>query len=279
MDKDSAYTRKVDMPGAKSREPGQRPFETAFGFDKQQPKQPERPDRPEPLSMEGAYDHWQRNQSADNMQRLLEAARPVIDTAITSYAGGDSAFRGRAKKLAIDAFRTFNPQKGAKLRTHLIIRLQPLRRDYGARMSPLAVPERVQLDKLRIDRAEQAFTQLYGREPADAELSEETGLSLRRIAHVKAFAGGSLSEGQLVVDGEQVLPRSEVVTPEDIAVEFVHHDLDPIDKKILEWKTGIYGKRRMTTSEIARRLKVTPSAVSQRAAKIALKLEAARSRG
>ncbi len=279
MDKDAAHTRKVKMPGSK---PGQKAglgaFGIDFGFGKQvQGPKPAAPSKP--ATMDDAYDFWKRNPGSANMQRLLDAAKPVIGKALTSFAGGDRAFTGRAKRLAIDAFKTYDSAKGAKLRTHLLIRLQPLQRNYTKRMSPLAVPERVQLDKMRIDRAEQAFTQIQGREPADAELAEKMGLSLKRIAHVKSFAGGILSEGQMVVDGEQSLPRSSVVTPADIVVEYVHHDLDPIDKKILEWKTGIYGKRRLGTTEIARRLKITPSAVSQRAAKIALKLEAGRSRG
>ena len=285
MEKDSAHTRKVGMPGPKPDQSAKPqaaggPFGIDFGFGKQQqPAGQATPQQSKPASLDDAYQFWKKNPDAGNMRRLLDVARPVIDKAITSYAGGDPSFKGHAKKLAIDAFRTFSPTKGAKLRTHLLIRLQPLRRAYTKRLSPLAVPERVQLDKMRIDQTEQAFTQLHGREPSDAELAEETGLSLKRISHVKAFAGGSLSEGRMVIEGEQMLPGSNVVTPEDIVVEFVHHDLDPVDKKILEWKTGLYGKRRLTTGEIARRLKITPSAVSQRAAKIALKLEAARTRG
>ena len=279
MDKDAAHTKKIGMPGSKPKQPtGQGPFGIDFGFGKQT-QQPAEQVASKPTTLDDAYDFWKRNQNSANMQQLLDTAKPTIKKALTSFAGGDRALTGQAKRLAIGAFKTYDASRGAKLRTHLIIRLQPLQRAYTKRVSPFAIPERVQLDKMRIDRAEQAFVQLQGREPSDAEMAEETGLSLRRIAHVKSFAGGILSEGQMVVDGEQTLPRSSVVTPEDIVVEYVHHDLDPIDKKILEWKTGIYGKRRLSTTEIAQRLKVTPSAISQRAAKIAMKLEAARNRG
>ena len=75
------------------------------------------------------------------------------------------------------------------------------------------------------------------------------------------------------------LPGTEKVSAEDIWLEYVHHDLDPVDKKVLEWKTGLYGKTILSTNEIARRLKITPGAVSQRASKIAMKIEEGRSAG
>jgi DNA-binding Lrp family transcriptional regulator len=52
-------------------------------------------------------------------------------------------------------------------------------------------------------------------------------------------------------------------------MEYVHHDLEPLDQKMLEWRTGIYGKTIKSVNEIAERLKLSPAAVSQRAARIA----------
>jgi DNA-directed RNA polymerase specialized sigma subunit len=92
------------------------------------------------------------------------------------------------------------------------------------------------------------------------------------------FSKGLISEGQTATPEEGVqLPGTESLPASDIWLEYVHHDLDPIDKKILEWKTGMYGKQVLSTNEIARRLNITPSAVSQRAAKIAMKIEAGQS--
>jgi DNA-directed RNA polymerase specialized sigma subunit len=245
-------------------------FNPAFGFDKETNKGDSGPSTP----LETAYETWRTDQRPAQMAKLLESAKSVLDRALTSYAGGNRALAGRAKLLAIDAFKSYNPKKGTKLRTHLYIRLQPLQREFTKRTSPLAIPERVQLDMLRINQTEQSMRELNGRDAADDEIADELGLSTRRIAHVRKFSKGLVSESQMVSpEGSPMQPATHQVTPEDIWTEYVHHDLGPVDKKIFEWKTGIYGKQVLTTNEIARRLGITPSAVSQRAAKIALLLE------
>lgn len=278
MDKFGAHMRRVKMPGP-APQPAQgtpEPVDTGedvmdFGFGKQIKQQHTRGTG----DLDTAYDYWQRNQNPANMQQLLQAANQVISRALTQYAGGDKAMRARAKRLAIDAFRSYDPKRQTKLRTHLMIRLKPLQREYTKRTSPLAVPERVQLDQLRLRNTEQELNELYGREPSDDELAEYMGLSKKRIAHVRSYSKGILAESQIrSAEGEMQLPATENVTASDIWVEYVHHDLDPIDKKIMEWKTGYGGHDVLSTNEIAKRLGVSASAVSQRAAKIAKRLEA-----
>ena len=247
---------------------------TDFGFkkivDEQQKRQP----------LDEAYTTWSSDPSKKNLKALLDSARPVIDKALTSYGGGDRALSSRAKRLAISAFKNYDPARGTKLQTHLLIRLKPLQRERMVRTTPVAVPERVQFDKFTSDQAAEQFRAEHDRDPSDAELADITGLSTKRLAYIRRYAKGILSEGQMEDPATGIsLPGSERVTPEDIWIEFVHHDLDPIDKKIMEWKTGLFGKKVLSTNEVARRLKITPSAVSQRAAKIAMKLEEGRSVG
>lgn len=277
MDKNADHLRRVSMPGRwkQESEPGKKPNvlsddSTDFGFGKNK----HTPGSKGRLPLDDAYGFWSKNRSAANMDRLLQAAQPTINNALSSFAGGDKSMTPRAKRLVVEAVKSFDPNRGTKLGTHLMIRLQPLQREYTHRSSIVAVPERVQLDKFRLEQAERAMTDELGREPSDAELSDRTGFSSRRIAHIRSFARRRLAESQMKSpEGETSQQAAEAVTPEDIWAEYVHYDLDPIDKKILEWKTGMYNKKVLSTNEIARRLKITPSAVSQRAAKIAMKME------
>jgi DNA-directed RNA polymerase specialized sigma subunit len=273
MRKEADHMRKVRMPGQwKSPSPNVLSQEsTDFGF-KKEPTSEITKAKVTPL--DDAYQFWTKNQSATNMDQLLRSAGPTIGKALSSFAGGDKSYTGLAKRLAIDAFRTFDVKKGAKLNTHLFIRLQPLQREYTKRSSIVSVPERVQLERFRLEQTEQSMNDELGREPSDDELADRLSMSKKRIAHVRSRSRRQFVEGQMrTPEGEPVLPVADADSSDDVWTEYVHHDLDPIDKKILEWKTGMYGKSMLSTNEIARRLKITASAVSQRASKIAAKLE------
>lgn len=246
----------------------QNDFAVSFGFDKPQPSSIK------VGKLDDAYKHWHEHPGPDNLKSLLDASQPTLSKALMSFAGGDQSYMGVAKKLAIDAFKGYDPSKQTKLRTHLLIRLQPLQREYMKRTTPLAIPERVQLDRRRIGQEETIFKDEYGRDPSDIELADATGLSTKRIAHVRRFASKVMAESQMVTpEGDPYQPATQRVDPANTWVEYVHHDLDPISQQILEWKTGLYDKPVLSTNEIAKRLKITPSAVSQRSAKIADKLE------
>ena len=210
------------------------------------------------------------------MGKLLHSVQPVLDSAIKSHAGGDANMRGQARLLAIKAVKKFDPQRGVKLRTYLHTQLQPLQRTYTKRTAMTSVPERVSLERFRMTQAEDEIKQTYGREASDQELADKLGIGVRRIDHIRSFGRGSVPESAVVDrEGEMMLPGTQKNNPEMVWLEYLHHDLNPIDQKIMEWKLGLFGKDRLGTGEIARRLGITPSAVSQRSTRILAQLDQA----
>ena len=227
--------------------------------------------------MEQAYENWSKKKNPEAMGALLDKAEPVINSALTSYAGGNQIFKGQARKLAAGAFETYDPTKETKLRTHLMTQLQPLMRLSTAHKSSVKVPERVHADLYRLRSANQLYFDQHGREPSDKELADITSLSMKRMQHVRKFARPDIPESGLTFkneEGEEEIfyPGTQNVDPQRVWVEYVHHDLAPVDQKILEWKTGLYGKEKISNNEIAKRLGITAGAVSQRSAKISDKI-------
>lgn len=223
--------------------------------------------------MEEHYDIWKKKKSPEAMGRLLEAADPVISSALTSYGGGNQSLRGHARLLASQAFTTYDPAKGTKLRTHLMTQLQPLSRMAKEQSQAVHVPERVQADLYRLNQAHQTFRDQHSREPSDKEMADLTSLAPRRIAHIRKLSRTDMPESGMTRindegDEEIFYPGTEQADPQRIWVEYVHHDLPPIDQQILEWKTGLYGKPMLSNNDIAKKLGITPGAVSQRSARI-----------
>ena len=56
--------------------------------------------------------------------------------------------------------------------------------------------------------------------------------------------------------------------------DFVYAGLSPSDQFIMQHTLGLYGNPKLPTGEIARRLRITPGAVSQKAARIQAQLDA-----
>lgn len=230
--------------------------------------------------MEEEYELWRKHKNPANLNLVLEKAQPVINSAIQSYGAGNKSLESQARLLAVGAIKTFDPKMGVKLKTHLMNQMQPLIRINRDRSQITRVPERVTLDLYKMKQEEQRFYDQYGRGPSDTELTHSTGLSRRRLMHVRKFAKGEVPESaiQTSKDGDMLIGTNRP-DPDQILLEYLHHDLDPLDQMILEHRTGIYGKPVLSNNDLAVRLKLSPGAVSQRAKKIAARIEELRAAG
>jgi len=221
------------------------------------------------------YQAWKSKPTPETASAFLTAVRPVLDTAVRTYAGekaGPTAM-SKAKQLALDAATKYDPSQ-AKLRTHLMIRLQPLRRAGLTASQPIVLPERVALDMGRLRTAESEFTERYGRDPSTSELADATGISTRRLAKLRGFkpaaAEGAMSRG---VGNELYSPAVKSDDNDDVWATFVHGDLSPTDQLIMEHTLGLFGRAKLSKQALAARLGLSAGAVSQRAARIQARLD------
>lgn len=219
------------------------------------------------------YGAWKTGPSPTTTGALLAAVGPVIGSALGGIgpAGKSPLLRSRARRIVVDALPGYDPHR-ARLGGYLSARLRGLHRASAEQNDLIRVPERVRLDQFRLHETTGRLRDDLGREPSDAELADAAGISLRRIAHVRK-AVPAAPEGAMVAPGEGGLePFDPLVAAgrgdSDERVEFVYWSLGPVDRVILEHSLGLRGRKRLENRQIARLLNVTPSAVSQRRAKI-----------
>lgn len=229
-------------------------------------------------SLTEAYQGWSKRPSPEGMTAVLGAAEPVIRNAMTSYAGGEAnaVLRGHAKSMAIHAVKSYDPSKGASLKSWMFTNLQGLQR-YAARSTPIAAPERIRLDHHKIEQAANEFRETAGYEPEYSDLEQATGIPAARIRYVKRVIKPVVAESQLATqdeDGEHdnYLPGAPSNSAQEIWAEYVYHDLPPMDKKVYDFYMGRNGYPRLPVTEIARRLGVSTAAISQRGRRIADRL-------
>jgi len=240
------------------------------------------PSRPHGVSedFDTTYAAWQKQRTPATNTKVLASLQPVIDTAVSSYAGGNAGptIRSRAKLMALKALETYDPKRG-NVRTHMLSQLQSLRRITAQEQNIIRIPEQVGLDFQRLQESENELRDRLGRDPTDDELADSTMLSSRRIRKIRAFQQ-PLAEGTTTTENDYENEDADIAskipghdTGAQAWMNFVYEDLGPTDKLIMDMSLGRNGRRRTSTQDIAQRLNITSGAVSQRAAKIQAMLD------
>lgn len=223
--------------------------------------------------LDKAFEAWKTAQTPETMDGAIKAANPVMTSAVKSYVGReDPIAMSHAKLLTAQAFKSYDPAKKSQLRTHLMNQLQPLRRFAASRRFVTKIPERVQYDMTGLRESESSLRDSLGRDPTEEEMADSTGYSMKRLKHLRSFAV-PVSEG--VAETSEQSREGVITTPDPMEdwTSYVYHDLSPIDKKILEWRTGFNGVKKMGVVDVAKALGISAGAVTQRANKISKMLE------
>ena len=225
------------------------------------------------------YDAWKKTPTPKTTGALLKKMQPSIDRGISANVGKNVSpvLRSRARRLALDAVRTFSPTKGTRLSTHVINHMKGLRRIARKQQQVLRVPERVALDQNFLYTAEAELSDKLGREPSINELADHTKISSRRIEQVRKYRN-PMAEGSLLDVTDQnpegyspAVEQSSISN--DTTLRAAYDDMSATNQKIMEWTLGIYGKKPVSNRMIADRLRMTPGAVSQRKAQIQAKID------
>lgn len=215
---------------------------------------------------------WKRIQNGDltASSDFLKDMEKTIESSISNFAGKDSSYKTQARILAIDAAKTFDPTKGADIKTHVFNNLKRLQRLSAQRGNLTRVPEGVALQRLSIQRAIREFEAEKGETPTTEQLADIVGMSTKRIDSIMNYK--PVVSDSLAVNPEgDSMAASKVDDALSLYDQYIYNELDTTDKKIYEWATG-YGKgEKLSGVEMGKRLNMTPAAVSKRYANIAQK--------
>lgn len=236
------------------------------------PKPQEPADPAEKPKVIDLYRQWQEDPRPETMSPLVESMTPLLESQIRQYRGTlpENALRAHAKKFAVDAVRSYDPKKGAKLTTHVVNALRQLHRKNYEAQRAVRMSEELQRSVGKYMSFKQNLESELGREPTVQELSDELGWSKSRINRLERQSRGEVTFDDLLYE-----PTDLEQAPPDPRIDYVYHDLNPTDKLIMEWTTGYGGKQTLPKKEIAKKLGISPAAVSQRSLRIAEKLKEA----
>jgi DNA-directed RNA polymerase specialized sigma subunit len=215
-----------------------------------------------------AYEAWEQDQTPTGNAAILGAIDPVVRKGTSMYGGVSPLTRSRGRKLALEGLRTYDRSR-SRLQSHLINQLKGLQRISKQQHEVVHAPERVLLDRFKLQRYEQELMDTLGRDGTDAELADQSGFSLKRIKHIRGWQPG-MTSSQLEDISPNLAGGQFVggVSSQAAWLEVVYDSLAPMDQKIMEFSMGLHGRKELSNQEIAKKLKRTPGAISQRKKKI-----------
>ena len=226
------------------------------------------------LGIDGWYNLYKQFPTHDNKNKVIRALTPSINYALGSLnATDDPLIRAKAKVYASRAIDKFDPSYGVNLNTYVSSQLRKLTRTVRDMRNPIKIPEAQIYEAQALAEAEQKFIDEHGREPDLTELSDASGMSLKKIGDIRSKYIKQVSESQYYTGGgsDESDDRSTSAAEEGMenadfteeALRYVHAGLNHRDKKILEWTTGMYGSKQLSPAEISMRLKVSQSQISR----------------
>lgn len=197
---------------------------------------------------------------------LLHQLEPTINAAITNMVGGDQRYKTRARLMALDAVRSYDPNQGAELSTYVYNRLQGLRRLAADRGNFIHVPERSALERRRLEEIKNDYMLESGAEPSLAELADRSGMPVRKVGRLMSIFGTTSTSVTRGEHGDSL--ESKPRTAVELYNDAFYSELPEIDKKIYEWSTGYLGSPQLDRATMAKRLGISEAAISQHAKRI-----------
>jgi len=227
------------------------------------------------------YELWKTDPSPDNMASVIDALGPTINAEVHRYPGTKPIIRGRAKSLAIKAVKSYDPTRGAQLRSWVVTQMQPLSR-YNQQMRPLRTSELAIRQAAELERIRSELSDTMGRDPEDGELADEIGLSVSRIKTLRKRVKPTIYDTVFESENDETpsaLPGTVNPDKFGIAEDIVYESLGQRDQMIYDLKVGRHGRTAIPNHAIAKRMGVTPALISQRSAQIATSIQQLIQRG
>jgi DNA-directed RNA polymerase specialized sigma subunit len=204
---------------------------------------------------------YQSNPTKENEQKLLDTYAPYIKANINKWKGvvPDPVISAHGKHYAVQAFKTFDPNKGA-INTHLYNHISQLSRLIYQHQNVSGIPEQHIQQIGRLNQAKQYLTDELGHDPSIEDLSDYMSLPK---AHIEKIIHSNRAD--LVNDSDTEFQTSATNADNKMAdrIFSVRNTLDEKQKKQFDSLTGFGGAKVMAPQEFGKEFKMKPYEVSR----------------
>ncbi len=200
---------------------------------------------------------WKKYKSGDQTAKveLLRSITPLLTYQVNRFTASGlpkNALQTESRKLALEAFDTYNPNKSA-LNTHIVNHQKHLQRFVLNYQNIGRIPESRGLAISKFENIKRNLMEELDREPTAAELSKELKWPIKEIDRMESELRKDLSIAPQNEDDYFEDSIFQTDESKDIR-DFIYYDVGNEDKLIMEYYFGIKGKPRLPIKDIALRI-------------------------
>lgn len=220
---------------------------------------------------------WKRTKNQTHLNELLKSMDPFLQSNVNKFTGSPlprPAIETQARLLAVKAFGTYNPNKGAALNTHLGHELKHLTRYVLEYQNVGKIPENRGIAISKFQNVKSNLVEELGREPSTVELADKLQWSPAEVSRMQS----ELRQDLNIVQGKEESffdTNFNVSDQKRDIVEFVYYSSTPEEQKILEYWFGLGGNPQLNVEQIALRLNKTPAQIRDISKELARKIQEA----
>jgi DNA-directed RNA polymerase specialized sigma subunit len=234
------------------------------------------------MDVQSAYDpveetrmvgQWKASGDPAHLSGLLKRYEPLLKKHSQQFYTADvppAAVDAEAKQIAIQAFRNYDPTRGVKLSTFVSSYMPKLRRYVIAHQNPVRISEDIALKIGRYHQVNDELSRNLGRSPSASEVADHQGWSMRDVRKIRIAASGTnINEIGDEVPGSEPGARRTM-----IFIDYLYHELDGNQKKVLEHLYGLHGAEKAdTTEQISQLSGMSPAVVNRLRGEITEKMQ------
>jgi DNA-directed RNA polymerase specialized sigma subunit len=208
-------------------------------------------------------DQWrQGGEKPDDLRPLLGNFRGLIRSQSRQWENNvelpPAAIRAEFTKQAVQAFRTYDPNKGASLGSWVGTNMKKAQRYVTTYQNTARIGEHRIYKIGQFQTTRSMLDDQLGREPTTEELADQLKWSPREVGRMNAEIRKANIESAFEGGPMNLLPSREAEV-----LRLVKYDLTPEEKLVYEYTVGDGGKPQLKPGQIATKLNMSPAKVTR----------------
>lgn len=177
------------------------------------------------------YKAWKAEPTKANMGKLVHQLKPMISSEVNKLMGSvpPAALHAEAMKWTIHAIKTYDPDKGAALSTHVGHWLQKVKRLNYKTQNAARLAENQQLSYREYNLGRQELSAQLNREPTPQELATHLNWGVKQVNKFQRELFNDFYES-----GSDYSPEFTTFDSNKVQWDYVKENLSPEEKKLLD---------------------------------------------